>query len=123
MYRLYTYINYIEAIVEKHKSNDGNISKLFLYLLYDLETYNIDISNEHYSFYNKKWLFTLTQSSIFHKGNLGVETMGSSSYDTATTQIIADSTSFTQNILTRKMVFDNSLVNRSLDKDKLNLDK
>tara|TARA_Y100000768_G_scaffold377716_2_gene351276 strand:+ start:4362 stop:8762 length:4401 start_codon:yes stop_codon:yes gene_type:complete len=118
MYRLYTYINYIEAIVEKHKSNDGNISKLFLYLLYDLETYNIDISNEHYSFYNKKWLFTLTQSSIFHKGNLGVETMGSSSYDTATTQIIADSTSFTQNILTRKMVFDNSLVNRSLDKDK-----
>lgn len=117
MYKLYTYIDYIEAIVDKHKSNDENISKLFLYLLYDLETYNVDISNDHYSFYNKKWLFTLTQSNIFHKGNLGIETMGSKSYDTTTNPIIADSTSFTQNILTRAKLFDNSLVKKSLDKD------
>ena len=93
-YKLYTFTNTIYDIL-KHKLSETSMIALVTYLLYSLDSF---YHNDTYrSFYNKRWLFSLFESSLLNAKLLNIQLVGSSQVDQSKALRIADSASLTKN--------------------------
>jgi len=102
-YKYKFYLNYksiYNILNTKKKLDESVLVSLTSYLLYDLDNYK---KNDSYrSFYNKRWLFNLLESSLLNTKLLDIDLVSSSTLTDKPR--IADSASFTSNtfILSKK---------------------
>lgn len=93
-YKLYTHIDTVYDILT-HSLNETTIISVTTYLLYSLDKY---YHNDKYrSFYNKRWLFSLFESSLLNAKVLNIELVGSTQVNQSKSNRIADSASLTKN--------------------------
>ena len=100
-YKFYLNYNSIYNILNT-KIEESILVSLITYLLYDLDNYK---KNDSYrSFYNKRWLFNLLESSLLNTKLLNIASVSSSQLANVDASRIADSGSFTSNtfILSKK---------------------
>ncbi len=86
------------------------------YLLYDLDNY---YKNENYrSFYNKRWLFTLLESSLLNAKLLNIDLMTTAQIIKSKSLRIAESASFTKSTFILSKALSKKEVGEYLDLDK-----
>ena len=93
-YKLYSFTSTIYDILE-YKLSETTMISLVTYLLYSLD--NFYHNDKYRSFYNKRWLFSLFESSLLNAKLLNIQLVGSSQVDQSKSTRIADSASLTKN--------------------------
>ena len=93
-YKFYTDCDSIYGIL-KHDLNETKLISLITYLLYDLDKYYVN--DTYRSFYNKRWLFSLLESSLLNAKLLNITLMTKAQTNKAKSNRIGESASFTNN--------------------------
>ena len=128
-YKIYRHCNSIYNIIDNIVNDRLNLQgkkiqvlkepkiiTLMTYLLYDLDNY---YKNENYrSFYNKRWLFSLLESSLLNAKLLNIDLMTTAQIIKSKSLRIAESASFTKNTFILSKALSKKEVGEYLDLDK-----
>ena len=114
-FKLYIHYQSIYNILN-HELSESRLITLATYILYSLDTF---YHNESYrSFYNKRWLLSLLESSLLNAKVLNIDLISTSQLENADSSRIADSASFTKNTFILSKTFSKKEISEYLDSDK-----